>query len=182
MQSKGSFIYKTCTYGLDENNNFCYIYSYLLNWKQCVQINNINSDFLNDFSAAPQESVVGKFYWIVSLITFFRVIQSANAHNFADDDTLTALEKSIQNLIHLVESECCVTIKLFQYNKMIVNPGNFQAIILHKKKNNHTQEILKIDKNAVKIKSSVRLVGVQIDAKLNFNLYIASVSLSPAVI
>lgn len=58
-----------------------------------MQINNINSDFLNDFSAAPQESVVGKFYWIVSLITFFRVIQSANAHNFADDDTLTAFSK-----------------------------------------------------------------------------------------
>ena len=63
---------------------------------------------------------------------------------------------------------------------MIVNPENFQAIILDKKKNNHTQEILKIDKNAVKIKLSVRLVGVQIDAKLNFILYIASVFLSPA--
>ena len=63
---------------------------------------------------------------------------------------------------------------------MIVNPENFQAIILDKKKNNHTQEILKIDKNAVKIKSSVRLVGVQIDAKLNFILYIASVFPSPA--
>ena len=143
-----------------------------------MRINNINSDILNDFSAAPQGYIVGKFYLIVSLITFFHVIQSANAHNFVDDDTLTALAKSIQNLIHLVESECCVVIKLFKDNKMIVNPGNFQAIILNKKKNNHTQEILKIDKNAVKIKSSVRLVGVQTDAKLNFNLYITRVSLS----
>ena len=46
---------------------------------------------------------------------------------------------------------------------LIVNPGNFQAIILDKKKNNHTKEILKIDKNTVKVKSSVTLVGVQID-------------------
>ena len=30
---------------------------------------------------------------------------------------------------------------------MIENPGKFQAIILDKKKNNHTQEIIKIDEN-----------------------------------
>ena len=35
--------------------------------------------------------------------------------------------------------------------------------MLDKKKNNHTKEILKIDKNTVKVKSSVTLVGVQID-------------------
>ena len=52
---------------------------------------------------------------------------------------------------------------------MIVNPGKFQAIILDKKKTNHTQETIKIDNKAVKVKSSVKLLGVQIDAELNFN-------------
>ena len=56
---------------------------------------------------------------------------------------------------------------------MIVNPGKFQAIILDIKKNNHTQEIIKIDKNVVKVKSSVKLLGVQIDSELNFDLHIA---------
>ena len=58
---------------------------------------------------------------------------------------------------------------------MIVNLGKFQATTLDKKKNNHTQEIIKIDKNAVKVKSSVKLRGVQIDAELNFNLHIANI-------
>ena len=60
---------------------------------------------------------------------------------------------------------------------MIVNPGKFQAIILDKKKNNHTQEIIKIDKNAVKIKSSVKLLGVEIAAERNFNLHIYTIFL-----
>ena len=37
---------KIAVYGVDESF-LCYIYSYLLNRKQCVRINNINSDFLN---------------------------------------------------------------------------------------------------------------------------------------
>ena len=58
---------------------------------------------------------------------------------------------------------------------MIVNPGKFQAIILDKKKTNHTQEKIKIGNNAVQVKSSVKLLGVQIDAELNVNLHIANI-------
>ena len=58
---------------------------------------------------------------------------------------------------------------------MIVNSGKFQTIILDKKKNNHTQEIIKMNNKAVKFKSSVKLLGVQIDAELNFSLHIANI-------
>ena len=85
---------------------------------------------------------------------------------------LTAFANNIQNLIHLLESECSVEIKWFKDNKMTVNPGKFQAIILDKKKNNHIQEIIKI---VLKVKSSVKLLGVQTDAELNFNLHIADI-------
>ena len=63
---------------------------------------------------------------------------------------------------------------------MIVNPGKCQAVILDKKKNNHTHEIIKIDKKAVKVRSSVKLLSVQIDAELNFNLHIANICRSAA--
>ena len=56
---------------------------------------------------------------------------------------------------------------------MIVNPGKFQAIILDKHKNNHKQELIKIDNKVVKVKSSVEVLDVQINAELNFNLHIA---------
>ena len=65
----------------------------------------------------------------------------------------TTFANNIQNLIHLLEFASSVTIKWVKDNKMIVNPGKFQDIILDKKKNNHSQEIIKIDKNTVKVKS-----------------------------
>ena len=52
---------KLPAYLVDESF-FRYIYSYLQNWKQCVQINNINSDFLNVISGVPQGSIVGSIF------------------------------------------------------------------------------------------------------------------------
>ena len=52
--------------------------------------------------------------------------ESANGHNFADDNTRTALKNNIQNLIHLLESKSSVAIKWFKDNRMTVNPGSFK--------------------------------------------------------
>ena len=65
---------KLAAYGVDENL-LSYICSYLLNRKQCVRINNINSDFLNVVSGVPQGSIVGRFYLIVSLVTSFMLLK-----------------------------------------------------------------------------------------------------------
>ena len=55
---------------------------------------------------------------------------------------------------------------------MIVNWGKFQGIIIDKKKENHTAEYISIDQKNIKTSSSVKLLGVHIDDKLNFNLHI----------
>ena len=170
---------KLAAYGVNESF-LCYIYSYLLNRKQCVRINNINSDFLTVISGVPQGSIVGPILFNCFFNDFFYVIEIANAHNFAGDNTLTAFANSIPNLIHLLGSESIVAIKWFKENKMIVNPGKFQAIILDKKKTNHTQETIKIDNKAVKVKSLVKLLGFQIDDELNFNLHIVNICRSAA--
>ena len=55
-------------------------------------------------------------------------------HNFADDDSLSAFESNIKNLKLILESESKTAISWFQSNKMIVNRGKFQSIIIGKKK------------------------------------------------
>ena len=79
---------KLAAYGVDESF-LCYIYSYLLNRKQCMRINNINSGFLSVISGVPKGSIV----WLILFNCFFNdlfyVIEIANAHSFADDNTLT---------------------------------------------------------------------------------------------
>ena len=125
--SSPSFTCKLAAYGLD-GSFLCYIDSYLLNRKQCVRINNINSDFLNVISGVPQGSIVGPILFNCFFNDFFWVTEFANAHNFANDNTLTALANNIWNLIHLLESECSVTVKRFRDNKMIVNPGKLKPL------------------------------------------------------
>ena len=47
--------------------------------------------------------------------------------------------------------------------------------ILDKKKNNHAQEMIKIDQKFVKVKSSVKPLGIQVDAELNLNLHMTNI-------
>ena len=63
---------------------------------------------------------------------------------------------------------------------MIVNWGKFQGIIIDKKKENHTAEYISIDQKNIKTSSSVKLIDVHIDDKLNFNLHIKKVCRSAA--
>ena len=96
------------------------------------------------------------------------------------DNTLTVFANNIQNLIHLLESENSLEIKCFKDNMMIINPGKFPANSVDIKKNNHARGIIKIGKKAVKVKSLVKILSVQVDAELNLNLHIANIYRSAA--
>ena len=58
---------------------------------------------------------------------------------------------------------------------MIFNPEKFQAIILDKRKSNLTNIPLTIDNQTIKSVSSVELLGIPLDDKLNFNLHISNI-------
>ena len=60
----------------------------------------------------------------------------------------------------------------FNENKMIINPGKFQPIIIDKRKQDHTNEIFKIGSKEIKVVSQVKLLGIEIDNKLNFEHHI----------
>ena len=55
---------------------------------------------------------------------------------------------------------------------MIVNPDKFQAIVLNKKSSDLTNANFQADNQVIKSVSSVELLGIQIDDKLNFNIHI----------
>ena len=63
-------------------------------------------------------------------------------------------EETIQNLNALLKTESDTAIEWFQNNKMMVNPGKFQANIIDKKKKCHTNETLKIGDKKIKASSS----------------------------
>ena len=70
-----------------------------------------------------------------------------------------------------MESECQAAINWLQDNKMIVNLAKFQVIFFDKRDSDNTN-IQLIGNQKIKSTSSVKLLGVHIESKLNFNYHI----------
>ena len=164
-------IAKLAAYGFDKSI-ICYIYSYLKNRKQCVSVNSIKRTFEEIISGVPQGWIVGSILFNIFLDDFFYFILVAWAHNSADDNALSSFAKTIKNLIDILESKSEIA--------MIVSPGKFQMIIFDKHKGNHTNQTINIDHKEIKAISKVKLLGIEIDDKLNFNHHINSICKSPS--
>ena len=164
-------IAKLSAYGLN-SDSLCYIYSYLKDRKQCVQINNKQSEFDTIISGVPQGSIFGPILYNIFFNDFFFFIPKASVHNFADDNTLASFASTLKELLPILESECEAAINWLHNNKMIVNPDKFQVILLDKRGSDNTNIELKIGNEKIKSTSSVKLLGVHIDDKLNFNHHI----------
>ena len=104
---------------------------------------------------------------------FLFFLCNVSVHNFADDNTLSSFVRTVKNLVSILESESNCAINWFKDNSMIVSPDKFQAILLNKRNSDmHLNENTTIDKENIKVVSNVKMLGVHIDSKLNFNLHI----------
>ena len=86
---------------------------------------------------------------------------------------LSAFSKTIEGLLQTLQSESLKTIKWFKRNKMIVNADKFQVLLIGKRKQDHTNEVVQIEEQSIKAVISVKLLGIEIGDKLNFNLHIS---------
>ena len=86
--------------------SLCYIYSYLKDRKQCVQINNEQSKLDTIISSIPQGSIFGPILYNIFFNGFFFFISKASFHNFANDNTLVSFPSTLNELLPILESEC----------------------------------------------------------------------------
>ena len=165
--------------GLDKNLQK-YINSYLDNRKQCVRINDINSAFNDIILGVPQGSVVGPILFNAFFNDFFFFIKHATVHNFADDNTLSSFANTFDKLKEILESKSKCAIEWFTRNGMFVNPDKFKAFVIDEKRTNYTNEKIQIRNEDIQIVPSVKLLGITIDDRLNFNEHISSICKSAA--
>ena len=104
-------------------------------------------------------------------------VLTTSVHNFADDNSLSNIAKTIDSLKQTLESECNVAIKWFHKNKMIVNPDKFQAIVLDNRRSNNTKVKFISGSEQIQTVPSVDIIGITIDDKLNFNMHIDKICL-----
>ena len=57
-------------------------------------------------------------------------IKNCDLHNFADDNTISCVSGSLNELTSELEKEGNVATQWFRDNSMIVNPEKFQGIII----------------------------------------------------
>ena len=98
-------IAKFSAYGLNSDSLY-YIYSYLKDRKQCVQINNEQSEFDAIISGVSQGSIFGPNLYNIFFNDFFFFIPKTSVHNFADDNTLASFASTLKELLPILESEC----------------------------------------------------------------------------
>ena len=106
---------------------------------------------------------------------FFFCIRKASAHNFPDRNTLSSFAKLVTLLVEIRTTEYQNAIKWFSENKMIVNPGKFESFVIPKSGQTSKPKQFLIGNGIVEVASSVKLLGIQIDDQLSFNLHISNI-------
>ena len=109
--------------------------SYLSGDIQCVKIGKNFSLLKLILSDIPQESILGPILFSIVMDDIFFLLGS-DLHNFADDNTVTAVAETIQDLINSLDVKTSNAIEWMKDNDMITNPNKFKAIVLTKTDHN----------------------------------------------
>ena len=168
-------IAKLAAYGLGKGA-LLVIFSYLKNRKQSVKVKGIQSLLKLILSDVPQGSLLGPILFNIFINDLFYFINSSDLHNFADDNTISAIASSVEDLVTDLERKACTALDWLDANKMIANPEKFKAIILQKPKSAEVPDVkIQIRGQEVAPTQEVELLGIKIDNELEFDKYISKI-------
>ena len=102
----------------------------------------------------------------------FYSIKKAELIKYADDNTVATVQPTQKLVVDLLQAESRVAIAWFTLNQMLANPENFKAIFI-----NCVENDIEIEIDGIKLSSEdhVKLLGVNLDSKLNFEIHIQQI-------
>ena len=161
-------IAKLNTYGFDKNS-LALLHSYLYKRQQRTKINNSYSSWSYINSGIPQGSILGPLLFNIYINDLFFFIDECDIANYADDNTPYAIDKNVENLLTTLEKNTDILIEWFYQNYLKLNADKCHLLVT--KHDSNVQ--MKIKDEIIYGCESVKLLGVTIDNKLDFNEHVS---------
>ena len=145
------------------------ILSYLSDRQQRTKVNNAFSSWSEIISGVPQGSILGPLLFNIYINDIFYLLEDNKISNYADDTTTYSMEKDIDSLLNSLQLDVLVLLDWFQDNYFKLNANKCKLLIT-----NHNDNVsVNIDNENVTGEKTVKLLGVKIDNKLNFNEHVS---------
>ena len=133
-------------------------------------MNNSLSSWADVYSGIPQGSILGPPLFNIYINDIFFFVNEKLA-NYADDNTPHSINKHLPTLLHNLDSETSILVKWFKDNYFKMNPDKCHLLVTK-----HSEEVsISIEGETIKGKNSVKLLGVNIDNKLDFNDHVSQI-------
>ena len=145
--------------------------SYLTERKQRVKIGHTTSSWEDTIKGVPQGSVLGPVLFNIFINDLFYFIDGCELYNYADDNTISAHNVNPAVVISKLTQNSIIALQWFKDNGLQANPDKFQCIFLGPDKICETM-ILSIVGTDIRQTEDVKLLGVIIDRKLNFDNHV----------
>ena len=160
---------KLKTYGF-ANQALSFMWSYLKNRRQRVQINNKFSSLKEVIAGIPQGSIDGPLLFNLFINDLFLFICFSTLSNYADDDNLFTTGTDIQLINQMLLSDFRTVNIWFYENFMNLNLGkcHFMSIV----KDAYDEDVFYYDNLTLKNSNEEVILGVTIDIKLTFHQHI----------
>ena len=97
------------------------IKSYLTIRKQCVKLGSIKSDFEAILKGVPRGSILGPVLFHIFIYEIFHFVGSCSLYNYADDNTVSCSDNSLENAIRKLSKDSVLLIMRILNNKMKAN-------------------------------------------------------------
>ena len=166
----GLLIAKLQAYGFD-HSSLNYVHSYLSHRKQRTKINNAYSTWAFPDTGAPQGSILGPLLFNIDLNDIFYFIEENDLTNYADDNTPYKTGKCLECILKNLEDDSKILMKWFDDNYFKMNADKCHLLVPK-----HTDEVfVNISKEIIKGESTVKLLGITIDNKLDINLHVSNI-------
>ena len=159
---------KLNAYGMDRNS-VTLIADYLTNRHQRVKIDQCVSDWNILLKGVPQGSLLGPTIFNLFINDIFYDLKYGKLFNYADDNSVFLTAKTLDSLKESLQSSADEILDWCSTNLMEANPEKFQCIIA----DNDQVEINFGENTSVYTQTPVKLLGVLLDNKLNFNDHVS---------